>query len=344
MIRLTDFDYSLPSELIASEPLAQRDGSRMMIVDRQAGTFSDHYFASFPEHLQPDDLLVLNDTRVFPARLFGKTETGASVEVLLVREIEHLRWEVLARPAKRLRPGRRIVFGPGFSAVVEEKPRTSRIIIRFETAGELFELLDEYGRTPLPPYIDRCSSTADTDRDRYQTIYARKRGAIAAPTAGLHFTERLLNRIRGRGVGIAQLTLHVGYGTFEPVRVEDIRDHKVLPEAYEIGPDAAAMLNVSVASQRRIVSVGTTTLRALEHACSGREEFSAGSGLADLTILPGHRFRAVGALLTNFHLPKSSLLILVSAFAGRELIIEAYEHAVRERYRFYSYGDCMFII
>jgi S-adenosylmethionine:tRNA ribosyltransferase-isomerase len=342
-MRISDFDYYLPDELVAQEPLANRTASRMMTLDRASGRLDDHLFTDLPELLSAGDLLVLNNTKVFPARLLGRSETGANVEVFLVRETGEVIWEALTRPARRLPPGKRIVFGEGLSAEVVERLDDGKSLIRFETKGDIADAIERVGKTPLPPYIKRPDDLLDRDRDRYQTVYAQQRGSIAAPTAGLHFTGEVLANIKERGVQVAEITLHVGYGTFEPVRVDDIAEHRVSSEEYEIGENTADVLNRALTDKRRIVAVGTTTTRALEHGLSINDQFMAGRATADLTITPGYKFKAVDALLTNFHLPKSSLLILVSTFAGREFIMRAYEHAVASRYRFYSYGDCMFI-
>jgi S-adenosylmethionine:tRNA ribosyltransferase-isomerase len=342
-MKISDFDYELPDELIAQEPAAERSASRMMTVDRASGAIADREFAELPSLLSAGDVLVLNNTRVFPARLIGRSETGAAVEVFLIREETELVWEALARPARRLPVGKRITFGDVLSAEVIAKRDDGKIAVRFESAVPLDEVLDEIGQTPLPPYIKRGHGSAQVDRDRYQTVFAKQRGSIAAPTAGLHFTDEVIGSIRERGVEIVEITLHVGYGTFEPVRVDEIFEHRVSSEIYEISEKAAGTLDHAKWAGRRIVAVGTTTTRALESCMTNNGRFVPGRHTADLTITPGYEFKAIGALLTNFHLPKSSLLILVSTFAGRELIMKAYEHAVAGRYRFYSYGDCMFI-
>jgi S-adenosylmethionine:tRNA ribosyltransferase-isomerase len=340
---ITDYFYDLPEELIAQEPLANRAASRMLVVDRVKFTFADSEFANYPAHLRPGDVLVLNNTKVFPARLFGVTGTGANVEIFLVEQLSENRWEALARPSRRLRKRRKISFGDNVAATVSDMLGNGRVIVEFEAGVDLFESLERIGRTPLPPYIKRPRTGADADRERYQTVYASSRGAIAAPTAGLHFTSDLLGSVRDHGAEIVEVTLHVGYGTFEPVRAKDLAEHRVLPERYEVDEAAAAALNAAKSEGRRIIAVGTTTTRALETNITRFDRFGAERSLADLTITPGYRFRAVDAMLTNFHLPESSLLILVSTFAGRELIMKAYEHAVAAKYRFYSYGDCMFI-
>lgn len=341
---ITDFDFDLPDNLIAQEPLKSRETSRMLFVDRRTNTWRDQTFADFPGCLEETDVLVLNNTKVFPARLLGKSETGANIELFLVKETEKGIWETLARPARRLKTGKKVFFGDDLRAEVLEKTVEGRVIVRFEAAGDFDETLDKIGKTPLPPYIKRDDSTADEDRERYQTVFAKNRGAIAAPTAGLHFTPQILEKIKEKGVKIVEITLHVGYGTFEPVRVSDLSQHSVMPEQSEISEEAAAILNRAKSAGSRIIAVGTTTTRTLESAVSEKGEIRAGKREANLTITPGYKFRAIDGLLTNFHLPQSSLLVLVSTFAGHELTMNAYNHAVREKYRFYSYGDCMLII
>lgn len=344
-MQISDFDYELPDRLIGQRPAEPRDASRMLIVDREANAFTDARFSSLPERLGPRDVVVINNTKVFPARLRGRTETGASVEIFLVRDLglPNL-WEALVRPARRLKVGKVIRFPEDTEAVVRERLEGGRAVVEFSGCDDLLATLWRIGSTPLPPYVRRTEGESpDTDRERYQTVYARESGAIAAPTAGLHFTPKVLNEVRARGAQIVEITLHVGYGTFEPVRVDDPAEHRVLPEHYEIASDEAELLTSALHSGKRIVAVGTTTIRALESAIDDKDVFRPGSSLTDLTILPGYRFRVVGALLTNFHLPKSSLLILVSTFGGHELIMNAYTYAVQNEYRFYSYGDCMFI-
>lgn len=340
---IDEFDYDLPENLIAQKPLENRADSRMLVLDKSKQTWTDEKFFDFPQFLKPGDCLVLNNTKVFPARLFGETETGAKVELFLVREILTDVWEVLARPGKRLKIGKKIAFGENLTAEVLEKPTDGKIVVKFEANGNFDEILDEIGKTPLPPYIKREDETAQNDRERYQTVFAKQRGAIAAPTAGLHFTPKILDEIKSLGVIVTEITLHVGYGTFEPVRVRDLSEHQVLPENFEIGNETAEILNKAKSENRRIVAVGTTTVRTLESAISENNLFNAGKATANLTITPDYKFKATGAILTNFHLPKSSLLVLISTFGGHEFIMKAYDHAVRENYRFYSYGDCMFV-
>lgn len=342
-MRLSDFDYDLPESLIAQEPAEPREASRMLVVDRSSETFRDDEFVHLSNVLRPDDLLVLNNTRVFPARLIGRSETGGRVEIFLVKKLGEGSWDALARPARRLKPGKRVTFADDLSGTIVETLPDGHVQIEFELEDEFDAVLERVGHTPLPPYITRPKDGPDQDRVRYQTVYAKASGAIAAPTAGLHFTDDLLGVLRSRGIEVVELTLHVGYGTFEPVRVDDLTSHSVLPERYEISRDAASALNTARHEGRRIVAIGTTTTRALESAVSESGEFRPGANTAALTITPGYKFKAVNALLTNFHLPKSSLLILVSTFGGHKLIMDAYKHAVASRYRFYSYGDCMFI-
>ncbi|MBX3243859.1 MAG: tRNA preQ1(34) S-adenosylmethionine ribosyltransferase-isomerase QueA [Acidobacteria bacterium] len=344
MLQLSDHDFELPNELIADQPLEDRSASRMMVVDRAGATFNDRTFSELPDILRSGDLLVLNNTKVFPARLFGKTQTGANIEIFLIEPIGDRSWKALARPGKRLKIGTDLRIGEDLVASVKEKFEDGIIIFEFSYEGDFFELLGKYGKTPLPPYIKRQKEAPDADRERYQTVYAKDRGAIAAPTAGLHFTDEIFTALKDKNIEIAEITLHVGYGTFEPIRVDDLADHRVMPERFSISAETAEHLNAAKQDGRRVIAVGTTTTRTLEYLRSKSDLFHAGSGLADLTILPGHRFLAINGLLTNFHLPKSSLLVLVSAFAGNELIMNAYRNAVEEKYRFYSYGDCMLIL
>ena len=345
-MQISDFDYDLPEELIAQQPLPERDASRMLVVDREQRTLADEQFVSLPKHLRAGDCLVLNNTKVFPARLIGeRVPSGGAIEALLLREVEPNLWQVLARPARRLRIGAKISFGDGrLQATVTAANEDGTRLIQFEPRDDFLNVIAEVGQPPLPPYIKRHDAPGPEDRERYQTVYARETGAIAAPTAGLHFTPTVLDDVRNAGVSVAEITLHVGYGTFEPVRVEDVSQHRVLPETFSIAAEAADIINRTRASGGRIIAVGTTTTRALESAASAEGEIRAHAGAADLTITPGYKFRIVDALVTNFHLPRSSLLLLVSAFTGRELALEAYRHAVSQRYRFYSYGDCMLIL
>ena len=344
-MKIADFDYELPAELIAQMPLKQRDASRMLVLDRTEQTWADSSFREFTTYLRPSDVVVVNNSRVIPARLLGRREeSGGQVEIFLVREIELEVWEALVRPGGRLKKGARAEFGEGhLIAEMLDEPGPELRRVRFHCEGSFHDVLAQIGSTPLAPYIKRPDGVSTEDRERYQTVYSKQRGAIAAPTAGLHFTSDVLEEV-AKIASLAEVTLHVGYGTFEPVRVDDVDQHSVSSEHYEISESAAQKINDAHANGGRVIVVGTTTMRALESSANERGEVRAGPGVARLTIKPGYRFRVADALLTNFHLPRSSLLILVSAFAGRDLILRAYRHAVAERYRFYSYGDCMLIL
>ena len=344
-MHISEFDYDLPEDLIAQEPLPERDASRMLVLDRQTKSWRDSHFSKFVDELRPNDLVVVNNSRVIPARLIGRRkESGGRVEIFLVREVSTQVWFCLVRPGARLRQGERVVFDRGqLEAELLDNPGVELREVRFECDGAFDSALSEVGSTPLPPYIKRPEGTSLADHERYQTLYSKPRGAIAAPTAGLHFTEDLLTQLR-RQDQLVEITLHVGYGTFEPVRVDDISEHRVSSERFEILPQIAQRINETRGLGGRIIAIGTTTTRALESSAGDRGEIASGTNEATLTITPGYRFQVVDALLTNFHLPQSSLLILVSAFAGRELVLNAYRHAVAERYRFYSYGDCMLIV
>jgi S-adenosylmethionine:tRNA ribosyltransferase-isomerase len=349
-MRICDFDFDLPENLIAQAPATLRDASRLLVVDRASGAFTDAVFHQLRDFLRPADLLVLNNTRVFPARLLGnriregeggETVSGAKVEVFLVRQLGEMIWETLVRPGKAMHEGARAVFANGrlFAEVLEWRDKGRRLI-RFCCDGDFNALIDEIGRTPLPPYIKR-DTEARRDKERYQTVFARERGAIAAPTAGLHFTPELLAHLQAQGIDTSEITLHVGYGTFQPITVERIEEHRVEAEHFTITEAAAQKINAALREDRRVIAVGTTTTRALE-SCS--RPLVAQMAMTDLFIHPGFQFRFLNGLITNFHLPRSSLLVLVSAFAGRELILEAYSHAVKNEYRFYSYGDAMLIL
>ena len=350
-----EFDYDLPDELIAQEPPAERGASRLLHLDRSTGRLRDLAFAVLPEVLGPGDLLVLNNTRVFPARLLGnRAPTGGAVECLLVRPTSgagtptEQQWEALVHPGQKLKPGARMVFadaGRELHGEILDRHFFGRRTVRLwtEDGADVTSAIETLGHMPMPPYIRR----GDTghDRERYQTVFARERGSIAAPTAGLHFTAALLDRLAAQGIERAEITLHVGYGTFKPVRVERVEDHVVDPEFFTIGPSAADAINRARRDGRRVVAVGTTTTRALESLRPDTKgDVVATSGSTELFIHPGYQFRVVQGLITNFHLPKSSLLLLVAAFGGREPVLAAYRHAVAERYRFYSYGDAMLIL
>ena len=379
-MRVCDFDYKLPQELIAQEPLPDRAGSRLLHVDFTPGQLhgcrlNDLQFRDLPQLLRPTDLVVFNNTRVFPARLYGRRgglrsqpvspHNAASrdflqgrIEVLLTRQLQPdpNEWECLVRPGRKIGVGEHLFFGDLFGdlfgnqfgdqdelrAEVIARGKFGERHIRFAPVEDFFARVERIGHIPLPPYIAREDSSAD--RDRYQTIYAQIRGSVAAPTAGLHFTPETLAQMRARGIETAEITLHVGLGTFQPVRSERVEEHQLHPEAYSISEEAAEKINRARSGSRRIVAVGTTTVRTLEYATlQGTGEINAGSGEANLFIYPGYKFQMVQALLTNFHLPQSTLLMLVCALGGKENVMRAYEHAVRERYRFYSYGDCMFV-
>jgi len=337
-----DFDFDLPEELIAQTPLEKRDASRLLVVDKETGAFSDQHFDQIIDQLQPGDALVMNNTRVLPARLYGiKPETGAHVELLLLKNTQGDDWEVLAKPAKRLRVGAQISFGDGrlTATVVEELDHGGRIV-RFGYEGIFLEVLDSLGEMPLPPYIHEKLA----DRERYQTVYAKENGSAAAPTAGLHFTEELLEQIAAKGVKLVYLTLHVGLGTFRPVSVDSLDDHEMHSEFYSLSEEAAQTLRQVKANGGRVIAVGTTSIRTLETIGSKFQgQIQADSGWTNIFIKPGYEWKVVDAFSTNFHLPKSTLVMLVSAFAGRSLTLEAYEHAIAERYRFFSFGDAMFI-
>mgnify|MGYP001154947755 FL=1 len=339
---LHDFYYELPRELIAQDPLEDRSGSRLLVLNRSTGETEHHIFREIREYLRPGDCLVVNDTKVIPARLIGSREgTGAKIEVLLLKRRADDVWETLVKPGKKARPGVRLCFGDGLLRgevleVVEEGNR----LIRFTYEGIFEEILDRLGQMPLPPYITHQLK----DRNRYQTVYAKHDGSAAAPTAGLHFTPELLDEIRKKGVQIAHVTLHMGLGTFRPVKVEAIEDHHMHSEFYVVEEEQARIINETRAGGGRIIAVGTTSCRTLESAADEDGVLRAGSGWTDIFIYPGYEFRLTDCLITNFHLPESTLLMLVSALAGRERILKAYEEAVKERYRFFSFGDAMFII
>lgn len=337
-----DFDFYLPEELIAQVPLEQRDSSRLLILDKTTGDMTDSHFDHIIDELDPGDALVMNNTRVLPARLYGhKPDTQGHVELLLLKNTQGDQWEVLAKPAKRLKVGTKVAFGDGrlIATIVEELEHGGRIV-EFTYQGIFLEVLESLGEMPLPPYIHEKLE----DRERYQTVYAKENGSAAAPTAGLHFTQELLEKIEAKGVKLVYLTLHVGLGTFRPVSVDNVEEHEMHSEFYHLSAEAAQTLNKVKANGGRIVAVGTTSIRTLEtigNKFDGRLE--ADSGWTNIFIKPGYDFRIIDAFSTNFHLPKSTLVMLVSAFAGRKFTLAAYQHAVEERYRFFSFGDAMFI-
>ena len=340
-MNIKEFYYDLPEELIAQDPLADRSSSRLLTLDKNSGAFSHHVFRDIVDYLNPGDCLVINNTKVIPARLMGEKEgTGAGIEVLLLKRKENDVWETLVKPGKKARPGARISFGNGLLVgevvdVVEEGNR----LIKFEYEGIFEEILDQLGQMPLPPYITHRLE----DKNRYQTVYAKHDGSAAAPTAGLHFTPELLEIIKAKGVKVAEVTLHVGLGTFRPVKVENILEHHMHSEFYMVEEEQAAMINETKKNGGRVICVGTTSCRTIESATGEDGVLRAGSGWTEIFIYPGYRFKMLDALITNFHLPESTLLMLVSALAGRDNVMAAYEEAVKERYRFFSFGDAMFI-
>lgn len=340
-MNIKEFYYDLPEELIAQDPLADRSSSRLLTLDKNSGAFSHHVFRDIVDFLNPGDCLVVNNTKVIPARLMGEKEgTGAGIEVLLLKRNEGDVWETLVKPGKKARPGARISFGGGLLVgevvdIVEEGNR----LIKFEYDGIFEEILDQLGQMPLPPYITHRLE----DKNRYQTVYAKHNGSAAAPTAGLHFTPEVLEKIKAKGVKVAEVTLHVGLGTFRPVKVENILDHHMHSEFYMVEEDQANLINETKRNGGRVICVGTTSCRTLESATGEDGILRAGSGWTEIFIYPGYKFKILDALITNFHLPESTLLMLISALAGRDNVMKAYEEAVKERYRFFSFGDAMFI-
>jgi S-adenosylmethionine:tRNA ribosyltransferase-isomerase len=365
-MRLSDFDYDLPSQSIAQHPLLERDAARMLRLDRQTGSYADHRFREFPDLLRGDELVVVNNSKVIPARLYAR-RTGvfaesvgkhpsvseeflsAPIEILLLRRIEPDTWEALVRPGRKIRVGERLLFpGAALEAEVIGRGELGMRVIRFHSPGSVWEAIESVGHVPLPPYIRRPDEP--TDRERYQTVFAQRPGSVAAPTAGLHFTAAILSRLRERGIEICEITLEVGLGTFQPIHTDNLDDHSIHSESYEITAEAAAAIAAARGARRPILAVGTTVVRALEDAgckvaASGKpaEAIQPGRATANIFIRPGHRFALVDQMLTNFHLPRSTLLVLVAAFASRDSILSAYRHAVESGYRFYSYGDCMLI-
>jgi S-adenosylmethionine:tRNA ribosyltransferase-isomerase len=326
-VLVSEFDYNLPEELIAQQPLAERDGARMLVVDRARGTFEDRMFRDFPSYVGDGDCLVLNDSKVFPSRLYGRREHGTGrVEIFLTRQTTQNTWEALVRPGKKMRTGERVIISDDLTAEILGRGEFGERLVRLEAPGDLFEVLEKVGHVPLPPYIRRPDTEAD--KTRYQTVFARETGSVAAPTAGLHFTPEILSRCKAE---IARVTLHVGLGTFQPLHGDVVENIQLHEEYFSVPPETVA----AMARARRVIAVGTTSVRAIESE----------AGLSTrLFLYPGAKFRRTGAMMTNFHLPKSSLLILVCAFAGRELTLAAYRHAVEKKYRFFSYGDCMLVV
>lgn len=354
-MHIDDFDYHLPPELIAQKPADKRDDSRLLVVHRQTGELEHRHFYNVLEYLKPGDCLVLNDSKVLPARLFGiKAETGAKVEFLLIKRLEGDLWETMVKPGKRLKPGDVVDFSregatAAFKATVIDYGEEGTRHVRFEYEGIFLERLEELGSMPLPPYIERASQ--EEDRDRYQTVYCKEEGSVAAPTAGLHFTPELLEKVKAKGVKLAYVTLHVGIGTFRPVKCQVVEEHKMHFEEYQVSPESAQIINETKAAGGRIFAVGTTSCRTVESAAVLQENQGAtsyqvepGHGNTGIFIYPGYQFKTVDCLITNFHLPKSTLLMLISALYNRERILEVYQEAVAEKYRFFSYGDAMLIV
>lgn len=354
-MHINDFDYNLPSELIAQKPADKRDNSRLLVVHRDTGIVEDRHFYNIVEYLKPGDCLVLNNSKVLPARLYGiKEGTGAKIEFLLIKRLDGDLWETMVRPGKRLKPGDVVDFSregatAKFEATVIDYGEEGTRHVKFEYDGVFLERLEELGSMPLPPYIERASE--EEDKDRYQTVYCQKEGSVAAPTAGLHFTDEILEKVKEKGINIAYVTLHVGIGTFRPVKCEIIEEHKMHFEEYEVSEESARIINETKAAGGRIISVGTTSSRTVESSAIENEQDSnikykvkAGHGNTGIFIYPGYEFKIVDCLITNFHLPKSTLLMLISALYDREKILEVYEHAVEEKYRFFSYGDAMLIL
>ena len=343
-MQVSDYDYILPPELIAQDPLPDRSASRLLVLNKQSGAVSHRCFRDIPGFFEPGDCLVINNTRVLPARLLGvRKDTGASVELLLLKRLEvHANtWETLVKPGKKCRTGAILSFGGGLlEAEIREVLESGNRLVQFHFQGIFEEILDQLGEMPLPPYITHQLQ----DKERYQTVYAKQDGSAAAPTAGLHFTKELLYDIRSKGVSIAEITLHVGLGTFRPVKADLVEEHRMHSEYYEVSQAAAETINAAKNNGRRVIAVGTTSCRTLESAAGAEGLIKAGSGWTDIFIYPGYSFKMVDALITNFHLPKSTLVMLVSALAGREHILAAYEEAIRERYRFFSFGDAMLIL
>lgn len=340
-MNVKDYDYDLPEELIAQDPLEDRSSSRLMVLDRQTGDVEHRHFTDILEYLHPGDCLVINNTKVIPARLFGvKEDTQAKIEVLLLKRKENDIWETLVKPGKKAKPGTKLVFGDGLlTAEVVDVVEEGNRLIQFHYDGIFEEILDQLGQMPLPPYITHQLK----DKNRYQTVYAKYDGSAAAPTAGLHFTKELLQKVKDMGVDIEEVTLHVGLGTFRPVKVENVLDHHMHSEFYMVSQEAADKINRAKESGHRVIAVGTTSTRTLEAAADENGRLHETSGWTEIFIYPGYQFKVIDALITNFHLPQSTLVMLVSALAGREHVLHAYEIAVKERYRFFSFGDAMLI-
>ena len=344
---LSEFDYKLPEELIAQKPSDKRENSKMMVLKRTSGEILHEHFYNIVDLLDNNCVLILNDTKVMPARLYGYKDTGAKIEVFLLKEKEDHRWEVLIRPSKRVRPGTRIKISEELTAeVLMPLPEDGKWIVKMIYEGDIFKILHKVGNIPLPPYIERKMADEDLkklDFERYQTVYAKDEGSVAAPTAGLHFTEEILQKLKDKGVGITYVTLNVGLGTFRPVKCENVLEHKMHSETFEITQEASDAINKAKKEGKKIIAVGTTTVRTLETAYQKYGEIKACHDHSELFVYPPYDFKVIDNLITNFHLPKSTLLMLVSALAGKDFIFKAYKEAIKERYRFFSYGDCMYI-
>lgn len=340
-MKTNEFNFNLPENLIAQNPIEKRDDSKMLIMNRETGGIEHKRFYDISENLESGDTLVLNDTKVIPARLYGKKkETGGKVEVLLVAEKEDKTWLVMARPAKKMKVGTKILFKEGLlEGVVTEEREEGLRVVKFHYTGDFYEVLDQLGEMPLPPYIGETLQNPD----RYQTIYSKNRGSVAAPTAGLHFTKNVMQALNDKGINIVYITLHVGLGTFKPVEADNILDHKMHSEFYHINDEVADIINETKCSGKKVIAVGTTSCRTLESIAGVDGKIEAGSGWTDIFIYPGYKFKGIDGLITNFHLPKSTLIMLVSAFAGRDNTMKAYREAIEKEYRFYSFGDAMFI-
>ncbi len=339
--KISLYDYRLPEELIAKEPAQPRDSSRLLILDKKTGAIADEVFRNLPNHLRPGDLIVVNDTKVFPARLLGRKPSGGKAEIFLLEKLDNGNWTALVKPGRRLGEGTVVGFSDDFSARILGRFPDGRREIELIGNGNIWSLLEKHGHTPLPVYIDRKDRPDDVER--YQTVYAEKTGAVAAPTAGFHFTEPLIEKIKGMGVEFARVTLHVGWGTFRGIDVDDIREHKMHSESYEISSETARRVNLAKSENRRIICVGTTSVRAIESAAVRDLPLKPHSARTEIFISPGFEFKIADGMITNFHLPKSSLIVMISAFAGREHVMAAYRHAIEDGYRFYSYGDAMLI-
>ena len=343
-MKLSDFKYEVPEELIAQYPVDKRDEARLMVLDRKSGTREHRIFKEIVDYLNPNDVLVLNETKVFPARLFGvKEKTDARVELLLLRQLETTMWEALVKPARKVRVGNRIQITEDFGCDVIDNTTSGGRVVKFDSNGnDFFEILNQVGQSPLPPYIKREAESID--KEKYQTVFAKKVGAVAAPTAGLHFTVELLEKIKAKGVKIAPLVLHVGLGTFRPIKVEDVTRHQMDSEYFEVSEESAAIINEAKLSGGRVIAVGTSTVRTLESVANADNLVKANSGWTDKFIYPPYKFKIIDALVTNFHLSGSTLFLLTCALAGKDLMMESYQEAIEKKYRFYSYGDAMLIL